>query len=126
MTDLNVPAVASAAFLGFLALAALLFCVPPVTRFLGDLFCCPWRVPFTRKRRRNDDEEVDKEDLPYLAEPRPSTPDDTGYRSMPNDYMSVGRDLPHSCLCSGINMSRPRLPASLRLLEGNSKMSHHG
>lgn len=89
MTDLNVPAVASAAFLGFLALAALLFCVPPVTRFLGDLFCCPWRVPFTRKRRRNDDEEVDKEDLPYLAESRRSTPAaDTGYQSMAD--MSVG------------------------------------
>lgn len=89
MTDLNVPAVASAAFLGFLALAALLFCVPPVTRFLGDLFCCPWRVPFTRKRRRNDDEEVDKEDLPYLAESRRSThAADTGYQSMAD--MSVG------------------------------------
>lgn len=91
MTNVNIPAIASAAFLGFLALAALLFCVPPVTRFLGDLLCCPWRIPFTRKRRRNDDEEVDKEDLPYLAERRASTPaDDAGYQSMPDTYMSVG------------------------------------
>lgn len=93
MSDLNIPAIASAAFLGFLALAALLFCVPPVTRFLGDLFCCPWRVPFTRKRRRNGDEEVDKEDLPYLAERRPNSVDDTGYKSMPENYMLVGDDL---------------------------------
>lgn len=90
MSDLNIPAIASAAFLGFLALAALLFCVPPVTRFLGDLFCCPWRVPFTRKRRRNGDEEVDKEDFPYLAERGPSSVDDIGYKSMPENYMVVG------------------------------------
>lgn len=91
MPALNIPAIASAAFLGLLALAALLFCVPPITRFLGDLLCCPWRVPFTRKRRRNDDEEVDKEDLPYLAEPRSSSPaSDTGYQSTPGSYMSVG------------------------------------
>ena len=94
MTDLNISAIASAAFLGFLALAALLVCFPPVTRFLGDLFCCPWRVPFTRKRRRNGDEEVDKEDLPYFAERRLSTPaNESGYQSTPDAYMSVGDDL---------------------------------
>lgn len=90
MSDLNIPAIASAAFLGFLALAALLFCIPPVTRFLGDLFCCPWRIPFTRRKRRNDDEEVDRDDLPYLANRRSSTPvNDTGYQSMANSHMTV-------------------------------------
>lgn len=92
MTELNIPAIAGAAFLGFLALAALLFLFAPVTRFLGDLFCCPWRVPFTRKRRRNGDEEVDKEDLPYLSERRLEPPvNGTANKSMPADYVMVGR-----------------------------------
>ena len=93
MTDLSIPAIASAAFLGFLAIAALLFCVPPVSRFLGDLFCCPWRVPFTRKRRRNGDEEVDREDLPYYARRPSSPPHETGYESTPDNYMTVGDGL---------------------------------
>lgn len=67
MSDINIPAVASGAFLGFLALLCIVACVPPVTRFLGDLFCCPWRIPFTKKKRRNGDEEVEQSDFPYLA-----------------------------------------------------------
>ncbi|KAG8159450.1 hypothetical protein KVR01_011111 [Diaporthe batatas] len=89
MTDLNIPAIAGAAFFGFLALAALLFLFAPVTRFLGDLFCCPWRVPFTRKRRRNGDEEMDKEDLTYLSGRRLESPirDSTSNKSMPAGYV---------------------------------------
>lgn len=67
MPDVNIPAVASGAFLGFLALLGIVACVPPVTRFLGDLFCCPWRMPFTKKKRRNGDEEMEQTDFPYLS-----------------------------------------------------------
>ncbi|KAJ4421918.1 hypothetical protein N0V82_003415 [Gnomoniopsis sp. IMI 355080] len=87
---INVPAVATGAFLGVLCLVAAISCVPPITRFLGDLFCCPWRVPFTKKKRRNADEEVGKDELPYVVEPRPDTPvDDRGYHSMSEAYMSA-------------------------------------
>ena len=92
MTNINVAAVASGAFLGVMALAALIWCFPPITRFLGDLFCCPWRIPFTRKKRRNGDEEMDKDDLPYMiGEPHAGTPVDTaGYQRMSAAYLSVG------------------------------------
>lgn len=90
MSNINVPAVATGAFLGVLALVAAISCVPPITRFLGDLFCCPWRIPFTKKKRRNADEEVGKDELPYVVEPRPDTPvDDRGYQSMSEAYMSA-------------------------------------
>ncbi|ROV86991.1 hypothetical protein VSDG_10091 [Cytospora chrysosperma] len=68
MSNINIPAVASGAFLGFMALAALIWCFPPITRFLGDLCCCPWSIPFVRKRRRNGDEEMDKDDLLYVTD----------------------------------------------------------
>lgn len=67
MANVNIAAVASGAFMGFLALLCIVACVPPVTRFLGDLFCCPWRLPFTKKKRRNGDEEVEQGDFPYLV-----------------------------------------------------------
>lgn len=94
MTSINIPAVATGAFLGLLAIIVLVSCVPPVTRFLGDLCCCPWRVPFTKKRRRNDDEEMDKDDLPYVVagpqSPRAGTPlDSEGYQRMSAAYLSV-------------------------------------
>lgn len=90
MSNINVPAVATGAFLGFLALVAAVSCIPAITRFLGDLFCCPWRIPFTKKKRRNADEEVGKDELPYVVEPRADTPvDDRGYHSMSEAYMSV-------------------------------------
>lgn len=99
MGEINVPAIATGAFLGFLALVLLVSCVPPITRFLGDLFCCPWRIPFTKKRRRNDDEEMDKDDLPYVVQtPRSGTPvDDRGYQRVSAAYMSVS---PSSNSCS--------------------------
>lgn len=93
MSNINVPAVATGAFLGVLCLVAAVSCIPPITRFLGDLFCCPWRVPFTKKKRRNADEEVGKDELPYVVEPRPDTPvDDVGYHSMSDAYMSVSNE----------------------------------
>lgn len=89
--SVNIPAIATGAFLGFLALVVLLTCVPALTRFLGDLCCCPWRIPFTKRRRRNDDEEMDKNDLPYVVHsPRPGTPvDDRGYQRVSAAHMSV-------------------------------------
>lgn len=93
MSNINVPAVATGAFLGVLCLVAAVSCIPPITRFLGDLFCCPWRVPFTKKKRRNADEELGKDELPYVVEPRPDTPvDDAGYQNMSEAYMSVSND----------------------------------
>lgn len=95
MSSVNIPAVATGAFFGLLAIIVLISCVPPVTRFLGDLCCCPWHVPFTKKRRRNDDEEMDKDDLPYVIgppSPRKGTPaDDEGYQRMSAAYMSVSK-----------------------------------
>lgn len=95
MSNINIPAVASGAFLGLMALAALIWCFPPIIRFLGDLCCCPWRIPFTRKKRQNDDEEMDKDDLPYvIGEPRSGTPvDSAGYHRMSAAYMSVSSDV---------------------------------
>lgn len=90
MSNINIPAVATGAFLGLLALLAAVACVPPITRFLGDLCCCPWRLPFTKKKRRNADEELGKDELPYVVEPRPDTAvDDEGYHNMSEAYMSV-------------------------------------
>lgn len=91
MSNINIPAVASGAFLGFMALAALIWCFPPITRFLGDLCCCPWSIPFVRKRRRNGDEEMDKDDLLYVTdEPHAGTPVDTaGYQRVSAAYISV-------------------------------------
>lgn len=90
MTNVNVAAIATGGFLGLLALVAFAACVPPITRFLGDLFCCPWRIPFTKKKSRHSDEEVGKDDLPYVVEPRPGTAvDDVGYHRMSEAYMSV-------------------------------------
>lgn len=90
MSNINVPAVATGAFLGFLALVAVVSCIPPITRFIGDLLCCPWRIPFTKKKNRNADEEVGRDELPYVVEPRSDTPvDDVGYHNMSEAYMSV-------------------------------------
>ncbi|KAF3763320.1 hypothetical protein M406DRAFT_352298 [Cryphonectria parasitica EP155] len=88
---INIAAVTTGAFLGLLALVALVACVPPITRFLGDLFCCPWRIPFTKRKRLNDDEDVDKSDLPYsTGEPRPGTPvDNAGYQRTSQAMMSA-------------------------------------
>ncbi|KUI57335.1 hypothetical protein VP1G_04612 [Cytospora mali] len=96
MTNINIPAVASGAFLGLMALAALIWCFPPITRFLGDLCCCPWRIPFTRKKRENDDEEMDKDDLPYdTIEPHAGTPvDSDGYHRMSAAYMPSALSIP--------------------------------
>lgn len=91
MSDVNVAATATGAFLGLLALVAVAACFPPITRFLGDFFCCPWRIPFTKKKNRNADEELGKDELPYVVEPpRPETcVDDVGYHRMSQAYMSV-------------------------------------
>lgn len=91
MTNVNIPAVASGVFVGLMALAALIWCFPPITRFLGDLCCCPWRLPFTRKKQQADDEEMDKDDLPDMSdEPLVGTPvDSIGYHRMSAAYMSV-------------------------------------
>lgn len=91
MSNINIPAVASGAFLGFMALAALIWCFPPITRFLGDLCCCPWSIPFIRKKRRNGDEEMDKDDLLYVTdEPHADTPVDTaGYQRVSAAYISA-------------------------------------
>lgn len=91
MTNVNVPAIAGGVFVGFMALAALICCFPPITRFLGDVFCCPWKTPFTRKKQRNVDEEMDNDDLPYeIVEPLPDKPVDlTGYHRMSAAYMSA-------------------------------------
>lgn len=97
MVDINIPAVATGAFFGLLGLIALIACVPPVTRFLGDLCCCPWHIPFTKRRRRNADEELDKDDLPYVAgppSPRAHSPvDDAGYHRVSAAYMSVSETM---------------------------------
>lgn len=90
MSTINTAAIATGAFLGVLALIAAISCIPPITRFLGDLFCCPWRLPFTKKKLRNADEEVGRDELPYVVEPRPDTSvDDAGYQHMSEAYMSV-------------------------------------
>lgn len=90
MWAVNTAGIATGAFFGVLALIAAISCIPPITRFLGDLFCCPWRIPFTKKKRRNADEEVGSDELPYVVEPRAGTPvDNVGYRNMSEAYMSV-------------------------------------
>lgn len=128
MTELNIPAIAGAAFLGFLALAALLFLFAPVTRFLGDLFCCPWRVPFTRKKRRNGDEEVDKEDLPYWSERRLESPvNGTANKSISADYVMVGRwslTLHFEIWLPQLTTTRARAHAIMRRLESHMGMIH--
>lgn len=92
MTSVNIAAITTGTFFGLLALVALVGCVPPITRFVGDLCCCPWRIPFTKKKRLNEDEEVDKAELPYATgEPRPGTPvDNAGYQRTSQAWMSVG------------------------------------
>lgn len=101
MSSINIPGVAAGAFFGLLALIATISCVPPITRFLGDLFCCPWRIPFTKRKRRNADEEMDKDDLPYVAgseSPRVGTPvDNEGYHRMSSAYMSVSLEVSGIC-----------------------------
>lgn len=93
MTGINVPAVATGVVLGFLAIIVLVSCVPPITRFLGDLFCCPWHIPFTKKRKRNADEDIDPEDLPYpyrSDSPIENEPvDNDRYNRLSAAYMSV-------------------------------------
>lgn len=88
---INIVAIATGAFMGLLGLVAIVACVPPITRFLGDLLCCPWRLPFTKKKRANEDEDVDSDQLPYTTgEPRPGTPvDNDGYQRTSMAYMSV-------------------------------------
>ncbi|CAN8105403.1 unnamed protein product [Discula destructiva] len=115
MSNVNVVAIATGAFLGLLALVAAVACVPPITRFLGDLFCCPWRIPFTKKKKRNADEEVGDDELPYVVEPRADNPVDTaGYQHMSNAHMSAVSVVDPALAKEEMRRSAERLSADYR------------
>lgn len=93
MSTVNIAAITTGSFIGVLGLLAIVVCVGPLTRCVGDACCCPWRMPFTkRKQRRNADEEVGKDELPYVVAPGPwpgLAVAGGGYRRMSPAYMSV-------------------------------------